>query len=163
MSYIGGALGVIVRPGGSSLLGLTLGILAGAMLVNAGGTTGLWAREIGYQTAQFANRRPAEAIRAARAKVAVWRESSSPAVAAAATELREGITKIWDAPKVTAMRTRAVDAFSAWWSTLLAWAASIGLSARLSQLWAFLRLGEWLSYTNARILERRQKQQRRQQ
>ena len=144
-------LGILVRPGGSNIIGGTLGYFSGTMLVNAGGTTGLWAREIGWQTAQFASGVADGAhLRAARAKVAEWQNASAPLLVAAFAEVRAVSLKVWSASEVTALRTRVASRAALWWASAVAWASANGLAARLQALWTASRLGASIAHTLAR-------------
>ena len=58
LQIIIGVFGWLIGPrfAGSAVMGALCGYTAGAALVNAGGSTGLWAREIGWQAHQIAAR-----------------------------------------------------------------------------------------------------------
>jgi hypothetical protein len=103
-----GVFGWLIGPrfAGSAVMGALCGYTAGAALVNAGGSTGLWAREIGWQAHQIAarNRVPelaqnvtTTAQRIARATASEMKAlSAQPTIAEARRALITMVAAAWD-------------------------------------------------------------------
>lgn len=145
LQVVMGLLGFIIGPRilGSSIVGMVLGATAGGALVNAGGTTGLWAREIGWQAHQFADRRSLPELARNVGNTA------SKIAAAASAEFKALAAQ----PTVSNLKTRFVSLVISGWARMCAWADSTGLSvvllrrkAQLRQLLEPLlsRLSAWL-------------------
>jgi hypothetical protein len=151
LQIICGGIGVVLGPRlvGSSLVGLVLGAATATALANAGGRTGLWAREIGWQAAQFADKQSfAQLGRTSRRK--------------AGELFRAGLTQMQmfaNLDTVSDMRRRAAAQIVQSWSIVRGWADSCGLSTRLVALWNASRVGDFLELCANNIEQRQEAMQ----
>lgn len=142
-----GSLGVFIGPiiFGSALIGLAIGLAGASALINAGGTTGLWAREIGWQVSQLFDKvRTRKLVSDARVQaIQYWGLA------------RTKLSDIASQSQVVELRTQFASLVRTWWSKVLGWATACGLRASLEKLWGASRIGEWLAYCNENVAKRR--------
>ena len=128
--------GFLLRPASSSLLGLCLGLLAAAVLIDQPGSVGLWAREMGAQVwgvwarlrSEAETRGVPEAYASGCAKVAAC-------LSACITELRALDASI-------GARAAAGRTASQLWGKARTWSDARGVTPRVQRLWAKSRVGE---------------------
>jgi len=138
LQLILGGIGLVVGPrmGGSAFMGALCGVTAGAALVNAGGSTGLWAREIAWQAHQFGEGKRLPELAGNLRTTAVQASNMI------CTELKSLAAQ----PMVADARGRCV----ATWIKCRSWAESSSLLAPV-----ILRVSQWLVHSKKNIERRR--------
>jgi len=150
LQIICGAVGLLVgsRFLGSALLGLTFGIASAGALLSAGGTTGLWAREIGWQASQFAESR----------SLPQFTESAVRMAKTVGDATLAELKVLSDLEPVKRSRVQISAAAQTLWSRLRAWADSSGVTERLRAAWRASHMEDWYERAKQNIEQRRRAQ-----
>eukprot|EP00325_Prymnesiales_sp_UTEX-LB-985_P009785 CAMPEP_0174697752 /NCGR_PEP_ID=MMETSP1094-20130205/3523_1 /TAXON_ID=156173 /ORGANISM="Chrysochromulina brevifilum, Strain UTEX LB 985" /LENGTH=167 /DNA_ID=CAMNT_0015894789 /DNA_START=326 /DNA_END=829 /DNA_ORIENTATION=+ len=145
-----GGIGIIIGATvlGSALVGLTIGIASAGALIDAHGTTGLWAREIAAQAAQFAESRSLPEYTQSAIRTAKTMGS------AALAELRV----FADLKPVRSITLRLSTWAALLWARVHAWAKGVGLTVRLQSLWRASHVDDFLAQCRENIEQRRRAQ-----
>ena len=175
LQIIGGLLGSILGPRivGSSVIGITLGVLGGRALAYQPGAAGLQARELGWQLSQAV---VGQRERGEQALGLLRRESETRGLpelwnstrAAAASLVAGVVSEARAAEESLGLRVKATAFVTRCWEQLCAWAASSGVSDKLTALRARVegsaayarastKLGAWYAEFNANVERRRRR------
>ena len=143
---LGGCLGVLLGPRlvGSALVGLILGIAGATALVGSTSVAGMWARELGWQSA--------EKVRELREKLSSNTPPLRSAVAGLLAEVAEGLRAM---DKALGARAKLWALWLRCWTPVKAKADATGLSQQVASLWAASALPAWLEQCSANIEKRR--------
>jgi hypothetical protein len=150
MQVICGVVGMVIGSCllDSALVGMAVGVYAAGGLVNAGGSTGLWARELGWQAAQFAERLSLPTLMS---------NALSKAAQFFSLVMKE-LKAFSNLEQVQSMRQSAVAFMEPYALKARTWADGCGLSGGVQRVWNASRIGEWLELCATNI-EKRRKQQ----
>ena len=126
LQIIMGVFGWLIGPrfAGSAVMGALCGYTAGAALVNAGGSTGLWAREIGWQAHQIA----------ARNRVPELAQNVTTTAQRIARATASEMKTLSAQPTIAEARAALIAMVAAAWDKARAWADTSGVAASLLSL-----------------------------